>query len=289
LIDALAEQFVVGGDRRIAARLARKTATKTYQKAADLMLQGGEDTDLMFILGGQVQIRVNEREIAQRKAGEHVGEMALLDTHAVRSATVRALERTVVAVISEYDFGRIAGSTPILWRRLALTLAERLRERAKFHSVPRTLPAVFIGSSSEAVDLAECIYKSLKRNAVVPHLWTKGVFECSKTTIEELVREASESDFAVIVLSRDDVTTSRRRRKASPRDNVIFELGLFMGALSRERTILLVPDGPPLKLPTDLLGVTFLPYASKRGRRPGARVKEPLRSLRRHIEKYGPR
>jgi predicted nucleotide-binding protein len=47
---------------------------------------------------------------------------------------------------------------------------------------------------------------------------------------------SKETDFAAFVVTADDVTASRGRRKASPRDNVVFEIGLFMGAIGRERT-----------------------------------------------------
>ena len=288
-VDAIAEQFVVAGDRNVAERIARKSEIKTYLPNDDLMIQGGEDTDLFLILGGSVQILVNGREIGRRHAGEHVGEMALLDIHALRSATARALERTVTARISEHDFARIATKVTNLWRRLALTLAQRLRERSKFHAAPRELPAVFIGSSTEGLEIAECVYSCLRRWAVVPRLWAEGVFECSKTTIEDLIREAGSTDFAIIVLTADDMTRSRGNSKPSPRDNVLFELGLFMGALSRERTYILAPHGLELKIPTDLLGLTFLTYRKHRRIGLANAMRKPLKILKRQIEKYGPR
>ena len=81
------------------------------------------------------------------------------------------------------------------------------------------------------------------------------------TAIEDLVAQAGTSDFAIIVLTGDDVTKSRGRAMSSPRDNVIFELGLFMGSLSRERTFIVAQKDVDLKLPTDLLGVTTLRFS----------------------------
>jgi predicted nucleotide-binding protein len=78
------------------------------------------------------------------------------------------------------------------------------------------------------------------------------------------------------------------KKKPSPRDNVIFELGLFMGALTRTRTFVLAPSQVDLKIPSDLLGVTFLRYA-RRGGSIGQRMSEPLKALRKHMRKYGPR
>lgn len=289
IVASISEQFIVAGDRELAAKIARKAVTKRFAAGETLIHQGGEETDILLILGGSVEIIVNGRVVATRRRGQHVGEVSFLDSYALRSATVRARERTTVSAISEYHFNRIADVHPQLWRRVALSLAERLRERAKFHSPPRVQPAVFIGSSTEGLPIAECLYNSLRRNRVVPLVWSKGVFEAGKTTMEELVRVAGESDFAILVFSSDDVTISRSRRRSSPRDNVLFELGLFVGALTRDRAFVLAPKGVDLKIPTDLLGVTVIPYRSGRGNRLGEALREPLKSLRRQIHKYGPR
>jgi CRP/FNR family cyclic AMP-dependent transcriptional regulator len=289
LIAALSDQSLVAGDPELAKRFAQKVTIKTIAGGKDLVTQGEITTDLLLLLRGSVGVFVNGREIGERRAGEHVGEMALLDTYQVRSATVRTMEDTVVARISEYDFTKLGKLYPQLWRRVAVTLSERLRERAKFFPAPRAQPAIFIGSSSEGLPFAECIYRTLKRLPVVPHLWSEGVFEASKTTIEELVREASESDFAILILSEDDATVSRGRRRTSPRDNVLFELGLFMGAVGRERTYVLAPQSTDLKIPTDLLGLTFIRYAKTRSALLARRNRSAMRALRKLIEKYGPR
>ena len=58
----------------------------------------------------------------------------------------------------------------------------------------------------------------------------------STETLENLVAVLPKFDFAVLVLTGDDLTTSRHIKTASPRDNVVFETGLFMGRIGRERT-----------------------------------------------------
>ena len=89
-------------------------------------------------------------------------------------------------------------------------------------------------------------------------LWTHQ-FELSATYIESLEAIADQADFAVLVLTPDDVTTSRAKEQFAPRDNVVFELGLFMGRCGRERCYLVHEENPAdkrkLKLPSDLLGV----------------------------------
>ena len=289
LLAAISEQFIVGHDAVVAAKLLKKISVKEYTAAQLLMEQGGEDTHLVLILAGSVQVLLNGRIMATRMPGQHVGEMSLIDSFARRSATVKALEATTVAEISEHDFNKLADRHPALWRRVALSLGERLRERSKFHPPPREKPAVFIASSSEGVQFAECIYTSLRRNDVVPYIWSRGVFEAGKTTIEDLVKATGESDFAIIVTSKDDIIKSRGTTKTSPRDNVIFELGLFMGALSRERTLVLVPKGLDFKVPSDLLGMTHIPYVFNKHGKAASILKEPIKTIRRQIAKYGPK
>ena len=143
---------------------------------------------------------------------------------------------------------------------MAVALCTRLIERANFLVPPHSEPIVFIGSSKEALRPAEAIHKYFSKKPVVPQLWTDGVFQASQTAIEDLYAAAKNADFAVIVLSPDDVCISRGKKKPSPRDNTVFELGLFTGAIGRDRTFVLTPINIDIKIPTDLLGVTCIQY-----------------------------
>ena len=79
--------------------------------------------------------------------------------------------------------------------------------------------------------------------------------------MEDLERELHLADFGVAVVMGEDVTRSRGEQKSSPRDNVIFELGLFMGHLGRERTVVVSPRKMDLKMPSDLLGLNPLLFS----------------------------
>lgn len=116
-------------------------------------------------------------------------------------------------------------------------------------------PAVFVGSSSEGLEFARAIRSLLVDDAEVK-VWREGTFGVSDVTVEALLNALPRFDFAVLVLSPDDLTVSREQRSASPRDNVIFELGLFMGRLGRSRTFMVRPRDGDLKLPSDVAGVT---------------------------------
>jgi hypothetical protein len=116
-------------------------------------------------------------------------------------------------------------------------------------------PVIFIGSSSEGHNVARALQMNLDHDAEVI-LWSQGVFGLSDGTLESLVSSSSRYDFAVLVLTPDDLTLSRDNLTPSPRDNVIFELGLFMGLLGRERCYLVYDRNADIKMPSDLAGVT---------------------------------
>lgn len=125
-------------------------------------------------------------------------------------------------------------------------------------------PRLFIGSSSENLDLAYAAQEELERDAEVT-VWNQGGFELSKSAMENLMDTLDEVDFGLFVLAPDDVTEIRDQRKPVVRDNVIFELGLFIGRLGRERSYMVVPQGVgDLHLPTDLLGITPASYDADR-------------------------
>lgn len=126
-----------------------------------------------------------------------------------------------------------------------------------------TKPRVFIGSSTEGLHIAYAVQQNLLHDAEVT-VWDQGIFELSRTTIESLTKALQESDFAVFVFSPDDLTKIRNTSTPSVRDNVLFEFGLFIGRLGRERVYFLLPTSGDLHLPTDLLGITPGHYESTR-------------------------
>jgi FMN phosphatase YigB (HAD superfamily) len=122
-----------------------------------------------------------------------------------------------------------------------------------------TKPSVFIGSSSEGLNLARAVRSLLARDAEIT-LWNEGFFALGNTFIETLVNSLPRFDFAILVLTPDDLVTSRAVESFGPRDNVLFELGLFMGRLGRSRAIILHQAGGAIKVPSDLSGVTTATY-----------------------------
>jgi len=117
-------------------------------------------------------------------------------------------------------------------------------------------PRMFIASSVEHLDLAYAAQEGLEHNVEVT-VWSQGVFKPSRTAMASLIDQLDESDFGLFVLAPDDITEIREASNKTVRDNVIFELGLFVGRLGSDRCFLIVPRGvEDLHLPTDLLGLT---------------------------------
>lgn len=124
-------------------------------------------------------------------------------------------------------------------------------------------PRIFLGSSGKQGELIEALTHGLGGIARVEP-WTT-VFNPGVSTLERLIELTQEVDFAAFVFAADDWTTSvagsapdAASGQASPRDNVVFEAGLFGGVLGMRRTFILHAHGA--KLPTDLLGLTCVRY-----------------------------
>jgi predicted nucleotide-binding protein len=138
--------------------------------------------------------------------------------------------------------------------------AAAARTRRATEEAGLSRPSVFIGSSTEGLEIAKCLQRSLSRVARCQP-WSRGVFGLSQTNIESLVAATRKSHFAILVLTPDDLATKRGKRKSIPRDNVIFELGLFMGALGREKTFIVHSRDVPIELPSDLAGITTATFS----------------------------
>ncbi len=120
-------------------------------------------------------------------------------------------------------------------------------------------PSIFIGSSSEGLEVAKAIQLNLDHQCEVV-LWSQGVFGLSGGTLETLVAKANDFDFAVLVVTADDMIESRKEVSKSPRDNVLIELGLFLGSIGRSRTFIVFDRSKEIKLPSDLAGITLADY-----------------------------
>ena len=81
-----------------------------------------------------------------------------------------------------------------------------------------------------------------------------------QTIIDKFEEYADEAGFAIVLLTPDDVGTSKDETddpKPRARQNVILELGYFLCGLGRERVCVLHKEG--VELPSDIHGILYLP------------------------------
>ncbi len=288
LLDAFISQKMVSGNRELAKLLCDQTTLQSIKLGSILIEQGGADNDVYFIISGSFDIIVNGRNVARRFANDHIGEMSAIEPTQRRSASVIATEDSVVAKISEEVLTEIASKNPEIYRWIAKELSKRLLQRNSLISTTRDKIQVFIISSAESLEVARTIQTAFAHDDFLTMVWTDGVFKVTNYTLQSLEDQVDKSDFAIAIAHADDITESRGKDWPTPRDNVIFELGLFMGRLGKSRAILMEPRAAGVKLPSDLAGITTIPYVFNNVKDAAASMGAAINILRNHIRDLGP-
>ncbi len=120
-------------------------------------------------------------------------------------------------------------------------------------------PSIFIGSSSEFESVAKAVKSNFDKEADVD-VWNEDIFSKNKSFLSTLLNRASFYDFAIIVLTPDDVADIRDELYNIPRDNLYFELGLFMGRIGPYRTFIIADE--QVKILTDFAGISISKFHS---------------------------
>lgn len=290
LLAAISEQKLIQHNQSLAEMVADRVSICGFQPADVLMEQGELKHDIHFILSGSVEVQINGCVVGNRGQGDSLGEISLASPNNGRSATVIARTTTITARLTDSRFHEIASSYPEIWKPIAKVSAERLRERQKFHRPPNPVPTLFIGSSTEGKKHANAIANGLSPSLVKAVPWTQpGLFAPGGSTLETLLEVVDGADFAAFVFGADDRAAIRGHQYNIPRDNVVFELGLFMGAMDKRRAFIVCQSTTNIKIPTDLLGITQIRYSSK-GRRSLANSVHPAcREIETVVSQLGPR
>lgn len=154
------------------------------------------------------------------------------------------------------------------------------------------LPRVFLGSASENLGTLEEVGNQLQTCASVV-LWNdRSMRVPNEYFLETLRRMAPTFDFAVFHFGGVDRVKFRSKTLDAPRDNVIFEAGLFMATLGRKRTLVIWPRvvDRPLKILTDLAGLDLIPFEVPKSK---VKQRDALQAccleVVNHIRKLGPR
>jgi predicted nucleotide-binding protein len=116
-------------------------------------------------------------------------------------------------------------------------------------------PSLFIGSSSEGLPIANKIQVLLESDADC-EIWNQGTFSLGESYLDSLEKAVNNHDFGVFVFTPDDTIESRGEIKKITRDNVIFELGLFVGRLTRKKAFIIQPSEKDIRILSDFSGIS---------------------------------
>src|SRR5690349_10971754 len=119
---------------------------------------------------------------------------------------------------------------------------------------------IFIGSSKEGLKVAEATQVLLSADNFDVLVWNQGAFGLGKSILEELMSFLDKCDFAIFILRADDLLTSKGQIYSATRDNVLFELGLFIGRLGRLKTFIIYDSSTDTKIMSDLSGILYTSF-----------------------------
>jgi hypothetical protein len=124
---------------------------------------------------------------------------------------------------------------------------------------------IFIGSSSEELPFAELAKKQLSDEFDVTvwndNLWDSAVFRINQNFLSDLMKASLQFDFGILLGTADDKVQYRGTEVLQPRDNVLFELGLFIGRLGTSKCAFMIDK--EVKLPSDFQGITMARFSKK--------------------------
>jgi len=150
-------------------------------------------------------------------------------------------------------------------------------------------PRVFIGSSVEGRGIAEYIQADLETFTECVR-WSQGVVGVSESTLESLFVVVKDFDFAILVLTPGDLDPEPIKGRHSPRDNILFELGLFVGALGRGRTFIVHAKDAVMTHSLDFSGLTAITFTPRASQERDAAIAPVCTVLRSSIQStYRPR
>jgi CRP/FNR family cyclic AMP-dependent transcriptional regulator len=286
LHEALLGQKIVGGHSELARDLALGGSLMEVKASSTLIEEGGQDDDVYLILAGSFNVLVNGKHAAVCGPGDHVGEMSPLQSMSRRTATVVAAEDSVLLRLPGKQFANLGEKYPPVWRHLAKELVRRLDHRNAKITKFREHSRILVMAPEDGMEVARAVGQALEKDGVTVSVWADGVFRSKKYSIGRLEEELDDSDFAIAVVAPGKTAAGESEEG---RENVIFELGFFIGRLGRNRTLLLEPVKEKANLPADLNGLITLTY------RPAARagiadaVASACERMRAIVSEFGPK
>jgi predicted nucleotide-binding protein len=283
-VDAMQRQKLLRRNDSLAERLADMGEIVECEKGKILIKEGETDTDLFFILAGSFEVRIKGTKIAERRHDTLVGEIVNFRPSRKRSATLTALEGSVLLKVSFKELNAAVADDASFWRAMADEMSERLAERNAALPDGNDKPRIFVASSSEGKHIARALRLELGEDGDIEvEVWDK-IFAISSYPLDALEEAMKRADFAIAIMRGDDIVVSRKKESPAPRDNVVLEYGMALGMLGRPRTLMMVPKGVQPKLSSDSSGLNYLPYDED-----NLKLSLPLvgDKIRDHVKQYG--
>lgn len=142
---------------------------------------------------------------------------------------------------------------------VSLELIKNIGKEKRTMAEEKKEKVIFFGSSKEAVDTmdeAAAIVSNLGCKTLTWNSPNNGVFVAGNSILDSLLETADRVDGAVFIFNRDDEVWCRDEVKGSVRDNVLFEYGLFMGKLNKQKVVFVCKNRPDLA--SDLSGIIYI-------------------------------
>lgn len=121
-------------------------------------------------------------------------------------------------------------------------------------------PSIFIASSVAGLSVAQAVKSNFDKIADVD-IWTENIFALNKSALDTLINRSSFYDFAIFVLTPDDEALIKDQKQRIPRDNVIFEFGLFLGSIGTNRAFCIAEES--VYILSDFAGITIPTYQTR--------------------------
>jgi CRP-like cAMP-binding protein len=118
--------FAGMGDREL-EKIALQMREVRYARGEEVAIRGEDGVGFMVILDGEAEVAIPGGHQRVLHAGDHFGEMALLDQGG-RSASVKATTDLLVGAIPSWHFKPFLIENPEVTYRMLQTLSHRLRE-----------------------------------------------------------------------------------------------------------------------------------------------------------------
>ncbi len=263
LAKLLLDQPLCCHSKKIARWLARNGAREEQCVFGSEVIREGDasNRDVFCVVSGKLEISIGGHRVSERGKHTHVGEMSMI-MNEPRTASASTTQDSTLIRIPAKTMLAAYKKFPVMWEPIAKTLCDRLHERRKFFRAKNKHPIVFIGSSGARKFVAEALKEKLEpliKGEV--RVWADdSIFAPSANTLESLIEQSKKCDFGIFIFGADDKVNSKGKRFEAPRDNVVFEGGMFTGTCGICRTFFVCEDHKFLKMPSDLSGVTYLNF-----------------------------